>query len=495
MWVRLDDGMAHHPKFVQAGHEALALFVAGLGYCNRYRTDGLIPKLVLPSLLPGLSEHRAMELAMRLATNAARPSWIDAGDHYRVHDYEVYQPTSGEAPGEAPGLGAAVGDGARWGDVPRDITVSVTPDRDEDEAVTHYRNAPERYKRYGHAPLPGPLPPTRPVPEGERTSLSLAVTWEGERQAARRAANAERQRRFRRRHAAERGDVTLDVTRYITHNVTPRVMRYGHAAPHADGCMSAPGAAAAAGSPSPPFGGSQRCRPGEALSPAVPPVRGGPAPAASPGDRRAAVPPQERERRRRALNAERQRRFRKRQAAWRAAAAGYAVPAGGAIHAAAAAAGGGQDGSADAVAPPAVGGSPPSSPTAARPPGPAPAQRDRHAEFAAWFSGYPRQEAEMAAQRAWLADPELPPLPVLLERLAVQRAAKPDPRYWLAPDRYLREKRWRDQPPATPAPGAAKRSVWAQLRAMGSDDGRRQRLREISAAARFDPFAAKGPHD
>jgi hypothetical protein len=210
------------------------------------------------------------------------------------------------------------------------------------------------------------------------------------------------------------------------------------------------------------------------------------------------MPWEELEQRRRALNAERQRRFRQRQAARRAEALGDAAPAGGAGHAAAAAAGGdpgGRGGSADAGQAPAVGASPLSSPTAARAGVPPPADRDRRAEFTVWFAGYPRQEAEIAAQRAWLADPELPPLPVLLERLAVQRAAKPDPRYWLAPDRYLREKRWRDQPPAAPAPGAAKRSVWAQLRAMGSDDGRRQRLREISAAARFDPFAAKGPHD
>jgi hypothetical protein len=440
MWVRLDDGMAHHPKFVSSGPEAMALWVAGLCYCNRYRTRGLIPKLVVPSLLPGLSQQRATELALRLATNAARPSWIEAGDHFRVHDYEEYQPGRDEAGGEVEHQVLLPGE---QGTVANQDSPGVTRD-----GVTRYRNAVTRdgnaAERFGNAPLPGPLPPPRPVPEGYRTSHSLAATWEGERQAAKRAANAERQRRYRRRHAVERSDVTRYVTRYVTRNVTPPVTRYGDATPQA-------------------------------------------------------IPSEEREQRRRALNAERQRRFRQRQAAWRAAAAGYAVPACGASHAAAPAAAvapDGRGGSAGAgPLPAAAGASPFSSPTAARPGVPPPAERDRWADFAAWFSVYPRQEAEIAAQRAWLADPELPPLPDLLERLAVQRAAKPDPRYWLAPDRYLREKRWRDQPPAAPAAGAAKRSVWAQLRAMGSDDGRRQRLREISAAARFDPFAAKGPHD
>jgi hypothetical protein len=470
MWVRLDDGMAQHPKFVRSGPEAMALYVAGLCYCNRYRTQGLIPKLVVPSLLPGLSEQRARELALRLATNAARPSWVEVGDHFRVHDYEEYQPSRDEARGAA-------------------------EDEDSRDGVTRYCNAVTRYgnasKRYGDAPLPGPLPPSRPVPKGERTNLSLDAAWEGERQAARRAANAERQRRFRRRNADR-----SDVTRYVRRYVTPRVTRYGDAETHADGCTSAPGLAAAAGSPSHPHGGSQRRGPGEALSPGAPPVLGGPARAASPGDRRAAIPWQERERRRRALNAARQRRFRQRQAARRAEALADAARAGSAGHAAAALADGdpgGRGGSAGS--PLAAGASPLLSPGGGRPGVPPPAGRDRRADFAAWFTGYPRQEAEMAAQRVWLADPELPPLPVLLERLAVQRAAKPDPRFWLAPDRYLREKRWRDQPPAAPAPGTAKRSVWAQLRAMGSDEGRRQRLREISAAARFDPFAAKGPRD
>ena len=124
---------------------------------------------------------------------------------------------------------------------------------------------------------------------------------------------------------------------------------------------------------------------------------------------------------------------------------------------------------------------------------PAQPERDRRAEFGIWFPSYPRQEAENPALGAWMAEPELPPLAVMLERLTAQKAAKPEARYWPAADRYVREKRWRDQPPRSPGRAAQGGSVWAQLRAMGSDEGRRERLREISAAARFDPFGRGAP--
>jgi len=113
--------------------------------------------------------------------------------------------------------------------------------------------------------------------------------------------------------------------------------------------------------------------------------------------------------------------------------------------------------------------------------------RDLASEFQAWFA-YPRQEAEEPARRAWQAAAELPGLAELLERLATQTAAKPDATFWPAAERYLRERRWRDQPPAPAGPRA--RSADAERRALGSDEGRRQRLREISAEAAFDPEAA-----
>ncbi|HVT16380.1 MAG TPA: hypothetical protein VHQ90_09415 [Thermoanaerobaculia bacterium] len=113
------------------------------------------------------------------------------------------------------------------------------------------------------------------------------------------------------------------------------------------------------------------------------------------------------------------------------------------------------------------------------------------AAFAAWFAAYPRQQGELPARRAWdaaAAAGVLPPLAEILARLELQKAGAQwqNPQFVPLPERYLREHRWRDQPtpPAKP-PG---RSPAAELRALGSDESRRQALLRISRAARFDPF-------
>ncbi len=96
MWVRLDDDSPHHPKFRKAGIEAYALFVAGLCYCNKYLTNGIIEEDAVATLIPNLTERKARELASKLTSNSVRgkePSWIQEGGHYRVHDFENYQPS------------------------------------------------------------------------------------------------------------------------------------------------------------------------------------------------------------------------------------------------------------------------------------------------------------------------------------------------------------------------------------------------------------------
>jgi hypothetical protein len=432
MWVLLDDAIAQHPKFLHAGPEALALFVAGLCYCNRYGTEGSLPKPMVPHLLPGLGEGRAMELATRLAANGQRPSWTDAGDHFQVHDYDLYQPPAPQedrdrqrrarnaerqrrfrerqaAAGE-PWQAAEAEPDPRY--VTRNVTHNVT--RDRNAPVTRYRNA---------APLPGPLPFSKDF----TISIAGEEEQQQQQQQARRARNAERQRRYRQRQAAlELRYVTRDVT---PRNVTPRnVTRY-----------VTPGRNAADVP--------------ELDSAMLPGIRPAHWPAAPAGGRpvpcRREIPPSvtvdDRQQLKREQNAERQRRHRDRQAA----------------------------------APP------PATATAT-----ATAARERDADFRAWFAAYPRQEGEVPARRAWLAERDLPPLAQLLERLALQREAKPDARYWLAPERYLRERRWTDQPPPA-ARNPQFRSAAAEIRALGSDESRRQRLREISAAAYFDPHAPR----
>lgn len=42
-WIRLDDQIAHHPKFLKAGPIASWLWIGCVGYAQRFLTDGFIP--------------------------------------------------------------------------------------------------------------------------------------------------------------------------------------------------------------------------------------------------------------------------------------------------------------------------------------------------------------------------------------------------------------------------------------------------------------------
>lgn len=49
-WVRIEDTVPDHPKFLRAGPIAAWLWLCGLCYCQRQLTDGFIPKEALPFL-------------------------------------------------------------------------------------------------------------------------------------------------------------------------------------------------------------------------------------------------------------------------------------------------------------------------------------------------------------------------------------------------------------------------------------------------------------
>jgi len=89
-WIKLDDQIAHHPKFTAAGPVASWLFIGGLAYCARFLTDGHIPASALPTLgnVPTPAKHAATLVKVGL--------WEKAPDGYRIHDYLDYQPTREE---------------------------------------------------------------------------------------------------------------------------------------------------------------------------------------------------------------------------------------------------------------------------------------------------------------------------------------------------------------------------------------------------------------
>jgi hypothetical protein len=102
-WVRLDDGIAHHPKLVEAGPLALALQVTALGYTNSHLTNGFVPASA-PLLLVGFERYHVIidafsELWDWAAVMVEHGLWEPAPDRDGriIHDYLDYQPSRAEA--------------------------------------------------------------------------------------------------------------------------------------------------------------------------------------------------------------------------------------------------------------------------------------------------------------------------------------------------------------------------------------------------------------
>jgi len=88
MWVKVDDAANRHPKLLEAGLEAVGLWLAGLCHCNASASDGRIPKHHLPALWPLEDRRKLAKLASKLVGVGL---WEDRGDAYVVHDYDHYQ--------------------------------------------------------------------------------------------------------------------------------------------------------------------------------------------------------------------------------------------------------------------------------------------------------------------------------------------------------------------------------------------------------------------
>ncbi|WP_435173263.1 hypothetical protein [Actinacidiphila sp. bgisy145] len=111
-WVRISDDFYDHPKFDAAGSLGIALWVAGLAWCNRNLTDGVIPHRAARRLLDFEDAAEAVHAAddRNGVTNAPHNNdvtasvakfaadrlvkaglWIEEETGYRVHDYLDYQ--------------------------------------------------------------------------------------------------------------------------------------------------------------------------------------------------------------------------------------------------------------------------------------------------------------------------------------------------------------------------------------------------------------------
>jgi hypothetical protein len=86
-WIKVDDQIAHHPKFMAAGAVASWLWVCGQSYCARYLTDGFVPESALATLGNVTNPKAHAQTLVRVGL------WELTEGGYRVHDYLHFQPS------------------------------------------------------------------------------------------------------------------------------------------------------------------------------------------------------------------------------------------------------------------------------------------------------------------------------------------------------------------------------------------------------------------
>jgi hypothetical protein len=83
-WLKLDDGLPEHPKFVALPDTAKWLWIVGLCYAGRYLTDGYIPDRALNTRQRGQARH--LEAARLWIRHPDNHGWL-------IHAYLEYNPS------------------------------------------------------------------------------------------------------------------------------------------------------------------------------------------------------------------------------------------------------------------------------------------------------------------------------------------------------------------------------------------------------------------
>jgi len=79
-WLKIDDNAPHHRKMLAAGPSACWLWVCGIAYCQKHKTDGFIPA----EALPWLGVPQPQKLSGQLSVAGL---WHVEDGGWRVHDY------------------------------------------------------------------------------------------------------------------------------------------------------------------------------------------------------------------------------------------------------------------------------------------------------------------------------------------------------------------------------------------------------------------------
>jgi hypothetical protein len=93
-WVRIDDGLASHPKVLAAWTQnpaSIGLWTLGAAWSARHRTDGHVAAAFVSSLIPGKAKR---ERAVAPLVDAGL--WMPNGTGWLIHDWSDYNGTRAE---------------------------------------------------------------------------------------------------------------------------------------------------------------------------------------------------------------------------------------------------------------------------------------------------------------------------------------------------------------------------------------------------------------
>jgi hypothetical protein len=86
-WIRIEDTMPEHPKFLKAGPRASWLFISTLCWSARLLTDGKVPAEAFPRIMPEPDIADLVALLVEIGLLE------QTDDGYQIHNYEHYQRT------------------------------------------------------------------------------------------------------------------------------------------------------------------------------------------------------------------------------------------------------------------------------------------------------------------------------------------------------------------------------------------------------------------
>lgn len=88
-WVKLDDLVTEHPKFLGLTDRAKWVWVQALCWCSRQRTDGFMPAEAIPQIAPRSTASTTQELVKA-------GLWERRNGGYQIHDFLDYQPSQAD---------------------------------------------------------------------------------------------------------------------------------------------------------------------------------------------------------------------------------------------------------------------------------------------------------------------------------------------------------------------------------------------------------------